>query len=97
MIKHISYLQLNPRVRAQAAERARTQLRAVLTNTVMTPESAAMVNKRLADLDLWEHGKMPEHPAHPAPHKVPAQLPERTPEHHVVEVSDNAEVHDHSK
>jgi len=76
MIRHISYLGLDPRLRALAAENSRKQLRGMMSSTVMPPETVALINQRLTELDQWEHGTVPVAPVRtPEP---PRQLPEHT-------------------
>ena len=71
MIRHLNYLDVHPKARAVSAARARTQLLNTLGSVMLTPEQVAVVHKRLAELDLWEHGMMPE-PTPQAPQQAPA-------------------------
>jgi hypothetical protein len=79
-IKHLTYLDIDPAKRSEAAEEARKRLRAHLSSPFTTADTASQIQAQIAKIDAWEHGQVP---AAPAP---------KAGRSHVVGVSENMKI-----
>lgn len=81
-IKHLTYLDIDPAQRAEAANEARRRLRAHLASPFLTPDTAAQIHTQIAKIDAWEHGRLP------------AAAPAKAGQSHVVGVAEGVKVHE---
>jgi hypothetical protein len=67
-VGHLTYLDLSPEQRQQAAGRARERLRSHLANPFMTADQAKLLQEQAEKIDRWEAGLLPvETPRQPSP------------------------------
>jgi hypothetical protein len=76
MLGHLNYLDLAPEKRSEAAEKARTQLRAALSNPALTEEQRTLLQERMVRLNQWVSGDLP------------SSATVRTPQSHTVGVDE---------
>lgn len=76
-VKHMTYLDLSPEQRREAANEARARLQTHLSNPTLSVEQQAVIMKQLTDLDRWEAGTIPIG---------------GTPTAHVVQITETVEV-----
>lgn len=55
-VKHLTYLNLSPEQRREAAAKRRAQLKAMLANPLMEARQVAVVHEQLRMLAAWEAG-----------------------------------------
>lgn len=58
-VKHMSYLDLSPQQRREAAATRRTHLKAMLANPIMDQLQAKVIMRQLQVLAAWEAGTIP--------------------------------------
>jgi hypothetical protein len=84
-------------IRTKGAAQARQQLHALLSNPLLTEAQRKELLKHLAWVARWEAADVEDLVPRPASKNVSAPaLPPRTPQHHVVEVTEELEVHEDS-
>lgn len=78
-VKHLTYLDLTPEQRMQAANEARAKIRVLLANPFITEDQAFHLSQQLARLNHWERGtlpvqnppEIPENPSEPVSRRPP--------------------------
>lgn len=54
----VTYLDLTPEQRREGSVKARTRLKALLSNPMLTPDQRAALRVRMDELRLWEAGTL---------------------------------------
>ena len=80
MLGHLNYLDISPEKRAEAAAKARDQLRAAIMNPAITAEQRADLQARLTRLNQWAAGTLP------------SSASTRTPQNHSVGLDETVEL-----
>lgn len=92
---HLTIHDVPPEIRAKGASQARQQLHMLLSNPHITEIQRKDLLERLAWVSRWERGDVgdicPPKPAAAAP-PAPPPSPERTPQNHVVELTETLTV-----
>ena len=71
MIRRHTIHDVPAELRRRAADQARSQLRGVLANPLLTPEQRQLLIDRMGEIDAWEAARVPV-----APPPEPSQPPE---------------------
>jgi hypothetical protein len=66
-VGHLTYLDLPPEQRKEAAERLRTALRASLSSPFTAPEQRVMLTLQMDFITAWENGQLTVGTAPPVP------------------------------
>jgi hypothetical protein len=59
MLGHLNYIGLTAEKRDEVAAKARTQIKAALSNPALTEEQRAVLQERLTRLNQWAAGSLP--------------------------------------
>lgn len=76
--RSLSYLDITPEQRREAAARTKSQLRSLLANPANTMEQRALLQARIAHLSQWEAGLL--------------DAPERAPVNHSVSLTEGLSI-----
>jgi hypothetical protein len=73
-VGHVTYLDLSPEQRRQAAKAVREKVRAALANPFLTNEQKSALTYQLERITHWEHGRL----AMGAPFRLPVTAIEKS-------------------